>query len=67
MRDSQDCKCLPMGRGCFRIQFETPGPTEEVLTWSLVDFFDALGFFARWTQGLDLSSLDVGFVVMARF
>ncbi|MCO5604391.1 hypothetical protein L7F22_058556 [Adiantum nelumboides] len=57
----------PLGRGYFRIQFKTPSQADEVLARSPVDLCMAIGFFSRWKQGMNLSSLDGGLIVTARF
>ena len=57
----------PLGKGCFRIRFKSPTEANEVLARSPVNMFMGIGFFSRWTQGMDLSGLDGGLIVTARF
>eukprot|EP00250_Pteridium_aquilinum_P023646 c27363_g1_i1 orf=103-414(+) len=38
----------PLGRGYFKIQFETPNQATKVLVWNHVDFHVALEFITRW-------------------
>lgn len=57
----------PLGRGCFRVQFKSQLEATEVLALSPVRLNSALGFFVKWTHGMDLSSLDSGLTVTARF
>ncbi|MCO5576573.1 hypothetical protein L7F22_030386 [Adiantum nelumboides] len=57
----------PLGRGFFRVQFESASQAMEVVAQGLVDFHFAIGFLARWTQGMDLNGLEGGTAVTARF
>ncbi|KAI5075236.1 hypothetical protein GOP47_0009312 [Adiantum capillus-veneris] len=57
----------PLGRGFFRVQFESESQAMEVLAQGLVDFHFAIGFLARWTQGMDLNGFVGGTAVTARF
>ena len=57
----------PLGKGYFKIQFKSPTKTNEVLAQSPVNMFMGIGFFSRWTQGMDLSGLDGGLIVTSRF
>lgn len=59
----QDSECLPLGRGCSSIADRA----NQVLAQSPVDFHFAIGFLARWTQGMDLSGLHGGLAVTTRF
>ncbi|MCO5600464.1 hypothetical protein L7F22_054577 [Adiantum nelumboides] len=49
----------PLGRGFFRVQFESARQAMEVLAQGPVDFHFAIGFLAKWTQGMDLNGLKV--------
>ncbi|MCO5612096.1 hypothetical protein L7F22_066358 [Adiantum nelumboides] len=57
----------PLERGFFRLQFEFASQAMEVLAQGSVDFYFAIGFLARWTQGMDLNVLDGGTAVTVRF
>ena len=55
---------FPLGKGCFRVQFKTLDEAEAVLARSPVYLGFGVGVFARWTQGMDLSSLQGGFTTV---
>ncbi|MCO5606705.1 hypothetical protein L7F22_060895 [Adiantum nelumboides] len=57
----------PLGRGFFRVQFESASQAMEVLAQGPVDFHFAIGFLAKWTQRMDLNGLEGGTAVTARF
>ncbi|MCO5596816.1 hypothetical protein L7F22_050886 [Adiantum nelumboides] len=57
----------PLGRGFFRVQLESASQAMEVLAQRSVDFHFAIGFLAKWTQGMDLNGLEGGTAVTARF
>ncbi|MCO5593164.1 hypothetical protein L7F22_047170 [Adiantum nelumboides] len=57
----------PLGRGFFKVQFESASQAMEVLAQGPVDFHFAIGFLAKWTQGMDLNGLEGGTAVTARF
>lgn len=43
------------------------GYVVEILARSPLDFHFAIGFFAKWTQGMDFTSLGGGLMVTIRF
>lgn len=45
------------------VQFKTASEASEVLAQSPADIHCAIGFFARWTYGVNLSSLDDSLMV----
>lgn len=49
------------------MQFESADQATEVLAQSPVDFHFAIGFFAKWSEGMDLSHLEGGLLVTVRF
>ena len=57
----------PLGKSHFRVQFKSLSEADEVLARSPVDLGVGMGFFANWSQGMDLSRLDGGLIVTARF
>ncbi|MCO5592361.1 hypothetical protein L7F22_046363 [Adiantum nelumboides] len=56
-----------LGRGFFRVQFESASRAMEVLAQGPMDFHFAIGFLAKWTHGMDLNGLEGGTAVTARF
>ena len=56
-----------LGKGSFRIQFESSEQAEQALAQGPLEFHSTFGIFERWRQGMDLSCLGGRLVVTVRF
>ena len=54
-------------RRFLRVQFESAEHATTILAKSPTDVHTTLGFFDRWTQGMDLAGMDIGLVVTSRY
>lgn len=63
----QNCACFLYWERLLWVQFDSTEQTSEVIARSPVDFDTAIGFLDKWTQGMDLASMDAGLVVTTKF